>query len=498
MNMKKTFAWLAVLLCLMGCASAQEDGFFTRSADLYYHYNALCGGDAGRVPISADAGSAFGKAACSVCIQAEDEALPPRAVVRGGTIAVKFSQAWLDQQELTGVFGFMGAEKDSGVQAHRLLQQYLHGENYNAFLATWLESGSAEGRANTPYILPSGGTQILCIRRIGPDWYIIVRPGEKFGRKWEMYWRVSSYALRAEGDSLYSEFDRQTVEEHAALELLSMNDAAAVYARESEALTIEVYEALDGNIAVIREKNAAIRGREGVRLIIGGWDAGVEMSGYGDGKETIYCCMLSDAELNQLRANAKAELWHTEPVKNDIFRVNGMEAYDYYSETTGEELFTIPKADGKDPVDDDFRMIFDGDPDCFVVDDNIGVPVIYRYLNSGREIIPVQDTDRNPKRVTPLFWYGDGGAFLAEAHKYEDYAVDDRLFESGIEFEQRFGSGPEDEWGSYLCWIVNERGEVVGSANNQAFTVHEDGTIAFETIEGDSWICDPREAQADD
>lgn len=497
--MKKIFVFLLMLLWLCPAALAQEDGFFTRSDDLCYHYNPACGGEEGRVPISEKAGKAFGKEACTVCIQAEDEALPPQAVARGGTIAVRFSQGWLDQQELSGVFGFMGADRDSGAQAHRLLKQYLHGDDYNAFLESWQQTGSAEGRANIPYILPAGNAQILASRRIGSDWYIIVRPGEKFSRKWEMYWRVSSYALRAEGDSLYSEFDLQTVEEHYPLQLESMNDSKAVYSGERDLLTIEVYEALGGSIAVIREKNAVIRGSEGVRLVIGGRDTGIEMSGYADGKETIYCCMLTDAELNQLRANARAELWHTEPVNQDIFRVNGLENYDYYSKISGEKLFSISKAEGKDPVDDDFRMIFDGDPDCFAVDDNTGVPVICRYLNSGREIITVQGgTGQTPDRLTPLFWYGEGGVFLAEAHKYEDYAVDDRLFENGIEYDVRFGSGPEDEWSSYLCWLVDESGEVIGSDHNQAYTLHEDGTLTFETIEGDTWSCDPRETKADD
>lgn len=496
--MKKCIVWLLALLCLCGTACAQEDGFFTRSDDLCYHYNAICGGEEGRVPISEKAGKAFGKEACTVCIPAEDEALPPRAVARGGTIAVKFSQAWLDQQELSGVFGFMGADQDSGAEAHRLLKQYLHGESYNAFLESWLQTGKAEGRSNMPHILPAGNARILSCRRIGSDWYIIVRPGGKFGRKWEMYWRVSSYALRAEGESLYSEFDLQTVEENYPLQLESMNDSMAVYTGERDLLTIEVYAALEGNIAVIREKNVRIQSHDGVRLVIGGRDAGIEMNGYTDGDETVYCCMLTDAELNLLQSNARAELWHTEPVKKDIFRVNGPEAYDYYSRISGEKLFTIFKAEGKDPVDDDFRMIFDGDPDCFAVDDNIGLPVICRYLKSGKEIISVQGgAGQDPQRITPLFWYGDGGVFLVEAHKYEDYAVDDRLFENGIEYDVRFGSSPEDEWGSYLCWLVDERGEVIGSYHNQAFTLHENGSVTFETIEGDTWICEPG-TQADD
>ena len=495
--MKWFAAGLLAFLLLFSCACAESgDDYWTRSADLYYHYNAYCGGVEGRVPISAEAAAAFDKGVCPVCFPFENDTLEaPHAVSRGGTVAVQFSDAWLNNRELTGVFGFMGKNEYSGAEAHQLLSQYLHGEDYNAFLQALQESGSAEGRANTPYILPSDGTLVMSRRHIGSDWYIIVRPGSKFVKKWKMHWRVSSYALQMQGDTLATEFDQQTVEKYHTLELESMNDSAPVYTRDTGALAIEVYEALGGSIAVIREKHVEFKGMQDVRLVIGGRDEGIELSGYADGKYFVYCCMLTDAELNLLKGNARAELWHVEPVQSGIFRVNGENAYDYYSAVTGEKLFTIDKVDGLDPVDDDFRLTFGGTPDCFVVSDGTGSPVIYRYLKSGRETIAVQDADGlTPSRITPLFWWEDGGTFLVEAHKYQDYAVNERLFEGGIEYDVRFGSAPEDEWSSYLCWLVDENGEVIGDYHNQAFTIHENGTVTFETIEGDEWTCDPRNA----
>lgn len=496
--MKQILICLLILLLAAGWAAAEGgDDYWTSNDDLYYHVNASCGAGEGRVPISARAGTAFGKDLCPICASREDDAQPPAAVARGGTIVVKFSDAWVNAHELTGVFGFSGESGYSGVQALRQLAAYLHGDAYNAFLTSWLQNGKAEGRANAPYILPVNGTLVLHRRHIGENWYIILRPQEKFSGAWNMYWRVSSYHLRAEGETLYSEFDQQTVEETYKLDVQALNGSEPVYRREGET-AIEVYQALEGNIAVIREENPCAQ-IESVQLRIGGRSDGIELSGYVDGTSAVYCCILTDAELEALRANARAELWHTEAVNGDIYRVDGAQAYSYYSLSSDECLFTIDKAGGLDPVDDDFRLILDGEPDCFVVDDNIGEPAIYRYLQSGRELVTVQGgAGHQLKRVTPLFWYGDGGAFLAEAHKYEDYAVDDRLFENGIEYDVRFGSAPEDEWGSYLCWLVDEKGEVIGSDRNQAFTVHENGTVSFETIEGDSWICDPRKEAADD
>ena len=499
--MKRIASWLLVLLLLTPCAHAEGDDYFTSRDDLYYHYNANCLGSEGRVPISAEAAVAFDKGVCPVCFPIENDMLQaPQAVSRGGTIMVRFSDAWLNDHELTGVFGFMGQDYTSGAEAHKLLGQYLHGEAYNTFMQTLQESGSAIGRANTPVILPDGDSGIIMSRRhIGSDWYIIVRPAEKFNKKWDMYWRVSSLHLQMQDGTLATEFDLQTVEDHYSLKLTSMNNSRAVYTRENDDLAIEVYEALGGSIAVIREKHVELKGLENVRLVIGGRDEGIELSGYADGTDFVYCCMLTGAELNLLRGNARAELWHTEHVSNDIFRVNGDNAFDYYSDTTGKLLFTIEKADGKDPIDDDFRLVFGGMPDCFVVDDNTGLPAINRYLKSGKETITVQGGGGQvPSRVTPLFWFEEGGVFLVEAHKYKDYAVDERLFENGIQYDQRFGSGPEDEWESYLCWLVDENGNVIGDYHNQAFTIHENGAVTFETTEGDEWTCEPGKEIAKD
>ena len=46
---------------------------------------------------------------------------------------------------------------------------------------------------------------------------------------------------------------------------------------------------------------------------IDGVDCGIRMTGYADGEEGIYCCVLTDAEFNALENGATAELAPTDP-----------------------------------------------------------------------------------------------------------------------------------------------------------------------------------------
>ena len=491
--MKKIAMLLALLLCLFGTALAQEaDAYWTSSDDLYFHANGRCGAGENRVPISAKAGAAFGKGVCPVCIPLEDDGRPPVAVSRGGTIVVKFSDAWLNAHELTGVFGFSGESSYPGVQGLRQLGAYLHGESYDAFLEAWLESGFAEGRASTPYILPVNGALVMHRRHIGPYWYIIMRPQEKFSGAWSMYWRVSSYRLRAEADTLYSEFDRQTVEETRSLAVEAMHGSAPVLQRQSGSLVIEVYNALNGNIAVIREENPG-GSLENVQLMIGGRNEGIELSGYMDGAAAVYCCMLTDAELEALQANARMEIRRTEAVNMNIYRVIASDGYQYYSRSSDELLVSIGKLNGLDPVDGDFRHIDSGSaPDRFVLYGEDTVEIC-RFTENGMETVypDSANEDIRAERITPLFWYGEKCVFLMENHKYQDYTPADRLFTGGIEYGRRCGSAPEDEFASYTCWLADENGRAISGMNNQAFTLLEDGRIQLEDFEGNTIFCGP-------
>lgn len=308
---------LAVLMLLPACAFADVQGdFWTCNEDLYYHFNRNCSGAEDMVPISEAAARAFDKYACPVCFPYEDAGENVQAVVRGGTIVVHFSDAWLAKPELTGVFGWSPDSEYTGEEADQLLAEYLHGNAYNSFLADYLADGSAEGRARNPVILETNGELVMNHRHIGSDWYTIVRPTERFDNSWDMYWRINGIKLRMDGDSLFTNFDQQTVEEHKMLKLTRGGSDGPVFETENDAMQMVVYRELDANIAVIYEKSADKDFLEAAQLRIPGTAQGIEMDGYMDAGRGVYCCTLTDAELALLQNGAQAQVWH-KPMLDD-------------------------------------------------------------------------------------------------------------------------------------------------------------------------------------
>lgn len=471
---------MLMLMLFIGIARAEgADGFWTNHADLYYHACQYCGDGDGRVPISETAARAFAKFPCPICVQAEDAGEDVQAASRGGTIVVKFSDAWLDAQELTDVFGWHADSDYTGRAAWQMLGECLHGEKYGAFVEECLESGSAEARANTPYIL-SRGALVMSRRHIGGDWYIIVRPEEKFRDEWSMYWRVSSLKLSMESEVLTSSFDMQTVEETRRLSLARLDGESAAFSCAGDGFVLEVYEALDGCIAVIREEGGASGSMDNARLMIDGATGGIDLVGYAEGTDAVYCFALDAGELEALRGNARVQLWHVEQISAACFRVDAGEAYDYYSEATGEVLFSLEKVNGCDTLNADF-CLSDSSVERFALwraDESV-------LLGLDGQIYRVEDAEGNSaERLTPLIWQDGHGLFLAEMHKYADYAPEDKLSPSGVEFGVRYGSGMEEEWGSYLCWLVDENGHAVSGLKNRAFTIYGNGEIHMEDLQG--------------
>lgn len=310
--MKKGLLFLVfALLVLQSCAYADvQDGFWTCNEDLYYHFNRYCGGAADMVPISEAAAQAFDKYVCPVCFQREDAGEDVQAVVRGGTIVVRFSDAWLAQPELTGVFGWSPDSEYTGTEAEALLADFLHGDAYNSFMTDLMADGNAEGRARIPDILTVEGELMMNSRHIGNAWYVVVRPAERFDDSWNMYWRINGIKLRRSSNGLFTNFDLQTVEEHKALKLIKGGSSGPVFEMENDAMQMAVYRELDANIAVIYEKNADKDFLENAQLRIPGMPRGIELDGYMDGKQGVYCCTMTDAELALLKNGAQPEIWH--------------------------------------------------------------------------------------------------------------------------------------------------------------------------------------------
>ena len=475
--MKRLF--ICVLVFALGIVSGAfaDASFWTRNDDIYYHAEQVCAGE-GCVPISEEAALAFAKYACPVCCLWPDGGEEPKAASRGGTIVVRFSDAWLDEMELTEVFGWQADNSYGGAQARRNLAEYLHGEAYADFTAELAAEGAADGRVNTPHILAADGALVMSRRHIGNHWYVIVRPQENFGSTWDMYWRVNSLGLHMEDEELRTQFDLQTVEELRSLQLTRMNDSDPVYTRAADELEMAVYQALEGNIAVVREKKPEERKLENVQLRIAGVKDPIALAGYAEGRDAVYCCMLTDGELEALRRNAGAELWHLENINSGVYRVDGADAYTYYSAEDDRELFSLERTGGQADVDHDFLLVLDGEPDRFAA-----LNAIYDYEGRRHGV----SGEYEIARLTPLVWNGDKGVFLAEGRESEEHKNTPLLTDGGIEIGVRYEIDTQKEWGEYSCWLVDENGGLLSDRSNQGFMIHPDGRIELYDWEGMSY-----------
>lgn len=490
--MKKKWILCALLAALCLCAHAcAEDGFWTRRLDFYYHANSNCMGESGMVPISEEAALAFSKLACPICVQAADDGADVRAVSRGGTIVVRFSDAWLDAQELIGVFGWSTADQYTGKQADRKLGEYLHGDAYNAFLRQCSAAGSAEGRADTPHILATDGSLVMSKRHIGSAWYIVLRPKQAFGREWSMYWRVSSHAIQMENGVLSIDFDLQTVEETRSLKLNRMDDSQSIYERSGDDLQMAVYRALDGNVAVIWNRGIADAENAETLLCIEGAAENIAMNGYTENGAQVYCCMLTDGELQALQRNARAEIIYVEEVDERLYRRVEQDQYVYCARETDEALFSIERADGVDPVDNDFHLIAGGLPsdDISFVVQTVGAD----YLMDDQGARYDLDADLPPAdRITPLIWHADGGVFLVEGYTglQNYFSVGERLSEKelgfGVEYQDPNAEAMRKKHNSsYYCYLIDEKAQPIGSESFCAFTLYENGEIRMRNSAGE-------------
>ena len=296
---------LLALLCAFAAARAEApEEYWTTNAELYFHACANCAGAEGRVPVSAEAAAAFDKFPCPVCVPTGDGPAQVQGAARGGTIVLRFSDAMLAEPELTSVFGWSFPEECTGEQAWSRLGELLHGGDYAAFVERVCDGGSAEAVARTPDVLNVNGELILNRRHIGGDWYVLVRPSERFADSWEMYWRIDGLRLSMEGDALSENFALQTPEAYETVRFSSVDGAQCVLQRAAGNLELSVYRELDGYIAVLCERGADADFLEEVGLRIGDRDCGVEMTGYMSGGDGVFCCMLTEGELHLLNVGA--------------------------------------------------------------------------------------------------------------------------------------------------------------------------------------------------
>ena len=479
--MKRGCVIALVLTLLFACACLAEDAalYWTRKADLYYHLNEGCVGVRDGVPISEIAAQAFGKYPCPVCVPVKDDGTGVRAAARGG-----FSDAWMANAELMGVFGWSADSVYEGAAGETKLAAYLHGDAYNAFLAEYARSGSATDEAREPDVVAVHGERILSVRHIGGDWYVVVRPSEKFGDSWDMYWRIDGIRLHMEDGTLRTNFEQQTVEETLELALERESGASPVYSAATEGFSIEVYRALDVNVAVICETAGDADALENACLLVGSC-AQIELRGYMDGDVAVYCCALNDAELEALRSGAEARLLHVERVNSRLCYALTEGELRCWSTREGKTILAVAAEEGIDPVDADFRVVWYEEIERFVVQQE-GADLL---VDLDGRIIDYGGTDAGIERLTPLIWKDGAGVFLTERCAGAEFPVGERYATGGIDYGRRYDGGAYGD--GWRCGLIDQDGNVLAACDYTAFSIDASGTIRLEAPGGGDLTLQP-------
>lgn len=483
--MKRGCVIALVLALLFAGACLAEDAalYWTRKANLYYHLNEGCAGVRDGVPISEIAAQAFGKYPCPVCVPAEDDGGGVRASARGGTIVVRFSDAWMANAELTGVFGWSADSVYEGAAGETKLAAYLHGDAYNAFLEECARSGSAEAMAREPDVVAIHGERILSVQHIGSDWYVVVRPAEKFGDSWDMYWRIDGIRLRMVDGALRANFEQQTVEETLELALERESGASPVYSAAAGGFSIEVYRALDVNVAVICETAGNADALENACLLVGD-GAQIELRGYMGGEVAVYCCALNDAELEALRSGAEARLLHVERVNSNLCYALTEGELRCWSAREGKTILAVA-AEDVNPVDADCRVVWYEEIERFVVQQE-GADLL---VDMDGRVIDYGGTDAGVDRLTPLIWRDGAGVFLTERCAGAAFPVGERYAAGGVDRGKRYDGGAYGD--GWRCGLIDQDGNMLAACDYTAFSVDANGTIRLEAPGGGDLTLQP-------
>ena len=323
--MKRVYGLLLALLFCASSALAEADGYWTRNADWYYHASEYCGGAEDMVPISLDGAEAFAKYPCPACVPEETEG-EIQAVIEGGAgvVIVRIPDSRLGDDWFGTVRSYANDASYEGGAAYRALGDYLSGEDYIRFLSDYQTRSSAQAPARMPQIWGAdsgqapaslsqmwgnGGALVMSQRHLGGAWYFAVRPGatlrETFEMdSWPMYWRTNACQLRMENGVLICDYTTSTRTEQVELKL-EVQSTEPIFEKPFGDLLIYVTQTMNEYVALIlRHGEDAIPSAE---LLIGE-NSAIPLTCHINAGPDIYCCVLTEAELNALRSGAEVKL----------------------------------------------------------------------------------------------------------------------------------------------------------------------------------------------
>ena len=160
--------------------------------------------------------------------------------------------------------------------------------------------------------VPADGALLLCLRVMDGDACIVVRPGRKYSQSNPFEWQAAEVALDIFNTGALSVTGVSEI--NAIVPKSGKGKPERVFERDYDKMDIDVYRDNDITIAVLHQDGKTKKDRLTGTLAVGDMQPGIPVRGYVSGRQTVYCCVLTDAELGALVAGSKPVI---NPVEKD-------------------------------------------------------------------------------------------------------------------------------------------------------------------------------------
>lgn len=236
----------------------------------------------------------------------------PQAVSRGGTIVVRVPWSWINGQQLTGSWW---GSIDHAVGETK--EQVLFPVMPPSEVAEWVLQGSMEEEPIRTLAVAKAESKAMVMNRrpLDDNYYVVIRPEKKFGSSFDLHYSVSEWGMTMVDDLVHGDLQLDQETQVVNLKIDSMDGMKAAWKKDFGGFRMTLFEVDGVYIAVITEKGAKQDDLKYTQLYIDapGYDFDyfyVQMEGYIDGSEGIYCCVLSEAEYLELKGGSKVRLEH--------------------------------------------------------------------------------------------------------------------------------------------------------------------------------------------
>ena len=285
--------------------------------EVCYHATPLCiDANNASAPISEGEAREIGLLPCPICVQTTSGAEGVSAVARGGTYVLRITDEWMNSRsDIGSVFGFFGPTVFTGENILKPLAERVHGDAYISFVEAIQNGTSASAKTYYPGIYPEHKELEMCQRHIGGAWYTVLRPDREARNamarkgKLKIYLRFFGGETKYENGMLTLGNGDEWGDQDYQLKFDKMG-SKAVYSKQYDDFTLDLYDELDATIFVLREPKADSDALEDVGLTLDGKAMNLSLNGYMDGSDAVYAGVFTAPEAMAIRNGAEISITH--------------------------------------------------------------------------------------------------------------------------------------------------------------------------------------------